>query len=504
MFSLPHNRRNAVHFGIVMLALIVVAMTSAAALIVNDPFVPWLVIATLFAGVIGIYLLRRPVLALYVALFLYLLPTVVQIESNVLGVAMFVAFALALLAWLLHATSQRQPILWNWVYILLAVYIVWCAVTLVWAPDIVAGRREMIAYGLGFVLLFLIANQVRSLNGIDGLMRVLAMIGWILVLLSMKAVLFDGYQLGERLRVMDMNANGLGIVLILMVPGVIWPVLRSSGPRRNFLMALSVIYILCTVVLVALSGSRGSVLSLIAVLLAFGFWRPLRPWALVGVILVACMLATVPFLFDTLVNRTLQQEGGAFGGRAVLWEGSMLLLEDHPWTGVGVGNGPYQLAAYVASLGGGFSDELKVSSHSPLLQVGIDTGFVGMFVYLSMCVVAVWQFVRLHGRLYIRSTALSVYFPIVLCVTVGFLVPWLKGGGMQSSPIFFVMLALLVIPSQVSLAFYSTSNRSTDTLVRAPQHFFNRLPWKDPHGGSLRAQNITTNEGEVNARRQLP
>ncbi len=483
MFSLPHIRRNAVHFGIVMLALIVVAMTSAAALIVNDPFVPWVVIAALFAGVLGIYLLRRPVLALYVALFLYLLPTVVQIESNVLGVAMIVAFALALLAWLLHATSQRQPILWNWVYILLAAYIVWCAVTLVWAPDIAAGRREMLAYGLGFVFLFLIANQVRSLNGIDGLMRVLAMIGWILVLLSMKAVLFDGYQLGERLRVMDMNANALGIVLILMVPGVIWPVLRSSGPRRNFLMALSVIYILCAVVLVALSGSRGSALSLIAVLLAFGFWRPLRPWALVGVMLVACMLATVPFLFDTLVNRTVQQEGGAFGGRAVLWEGSMLLLQDHPWTGVGVGNGPFVLPEYVASLAGNglilesdFSKRVQLSSHAPLLAVGIDTGFVGMFIYLSVLVVALRQFVQFGRRLNKRSMALSVYFPLVLGITVGYLVSWLKGGGMENTSTYFVLLALLVIPSQLALAFYSTNCRSTDTLMRAPQQFFNRLP----------------------------
>lgn len=491
MFSLPHNRLNAVHFGIVMLALIVVAMTSAAALIVNDPFVPWLVIAALGTSVIGMYLLRRPLLALYVALFLYIFRALVPIEPIVEAVAVNGAIALALLAWLLHAPSQRHPIFWNWVYVLLAAYIVWCAVTLWWAPDIVAGRKQLAMYGHGFVMLFLIANQVRSLKAIDGLMRVLAMNGWMLVLLSIKAVLFDGYQLGERLRVLDTNENTVGIVLILMLPGVIWAVLRSSGPRRSFLMALSVIYVLSTVVVVALSGSRGSAISLIAVLLAFWFWRPLRLWAFVGMMLVACMLATAPFLFDTLANRVLQEEGGIFGGRAILWEGCMLLWQDYPWTGVGVGNGPLALPAYVAPLVSDFSVGLKKSCHSPLLAVAIDTGFVGIFIYLSVLVVALWQFVRFGGRLNTGSTPLSVYFPIVLSATVAYLFSWLKGGGMEHTSTFFVLLALLVIPSQLSLAFYSISNRSTDTLVRAPQHFFNRLPWKDPHAASLRAQNIT-------------
>ena len=163
---------------------------------------------------------------------------------------------------------------------------------------------------------------------------------------------------------------------------------------------------------------------------------------------------------------------------------------------MGLGNGPLQLSEYVATLTSNFNNRLVVASHNPLLEVALDTGLLGALVYLTICVVTFWQFVRLHGRLNMRGTALAGYFPMVLCITAGYLMSWLKGGGLENNPTFFLLLALLVIPSQLSRDFYSTTNRSTDTLARAPQHSFNRLHLPDPHGPSLQAEDITWNEGK--------
>jgi putative inorganic carbon (hco3(-)) transporter len=212
------------------------------------------------------------------------------------------------------------------------------------SPDnLIEGRKKLVAYCLGFIMLFLIGNQVRSLEAIDGLMCVLVMIGWILVIAGFWSLLFTDYQFGNRLKVFNMNEGALGYYFTITLPGVIWPVLQSSGHRRRLYMALSVVFILCAMILVLASGGRGSSISMVIMLLAFWFWKPLRPWGMMGGVLVAGMLIAAPILLASLNNRANDNWGTKIGDRELLWIASVHLIEDHPLTGMGVGNGPFEL-----------------------------------------------------------------------------------------------------------------------------------------------------------------
>jgi O-antigen ligase len=466
------ERRPLGRGAIVVLVLVLPAGAGAGLLLWNSPLGLLLAAAGACVAAIVLFLLQRPVTALYVALFLYIYP--VGLRPGELDLAYTIAangtLALALCAWIFHAPCQPRPVLWNGVCFLIALYIVWAGVTLLWAPDLIVGRKKLVAYCIGLILLFLIVQQVRTLRAVDGMMRILAMIGWIVVIAGVATLLINGYHPGDRLKVLEMNENTPPLYLVLALPSVIWTVLRSSGAKRNLYMVLSIVYILSTLILVLLSGSRGGTLSLVVMLLAFWCWKPLRPWGIVGSVLVACMLASAPFLLDALSNRALDDWGNEVGGRDQLWKASLQLIADHPLTGVGVGNGPFELTPYIAALTSDFDQRNDLPSHNPLLEVGCDTGLFGILLYASICGSALWRFFHYRGPWYLREGPLASYFPMVLCTGASYLASWSKDGGLENHPTFFMLLALLMIPSQLSDSCALKAGRPVDALrIGAPR-----------------------------------
>jgi putative inorganic carbon (HCO3(-)) transporter len=439
--------------SILALGLILPAVAIAGLLLWNDPLVLLLVGGGACAAAVALLLLLRPLIALQVALFFYLFPTGLRpVEAPLaFDVAANGTIVLALCAWLLHAPAQRQPIHWSTVCLFIVLFILWASVTLLWANDLIEGRKALVQYGIGLILLFLVVQQVRTLRAVDGVMRVIGMIGWITVISGVLTVLLTDYHPGERLKVMDMNENILGVILIIMLPGVIWPVVRSSGARRRFYMVLSIVYILCTLILVLLSGSRGSSLSLVIMLLAFWFSKPLRPWGKMGAVLMIGMLTAAPFLLASLEARSTDNtSGNELGGRDILWLAGWHLIQDHPLTGMGVGNGPYGLRPYILELTDHYAKDFELPAHEPFLEVGCDTGLIGMFLYVGILGVALWEFFHSRDRWYMREGVLASYFPLVLVCAVSYLASFIKGGGLENHPTFFLLLALLIIPSQLS------------------------------------------------------
>jgi putative inorganic carbon (HCO3(-)) transporter len=441
--------------GVIVLVLTMSA--GAGLLLSSDPGILLLMAGGACATAIALFLLQRPLLALYVALFPYLIPfglipfgRLPTEFDYAYTIASNGAIGLAVCAWMLHAPLQRRPIRCNSVCLLIALYIVWACVTLLWAPDLIEGRKRLVGYGIGLTLLFLIVQQVRTVEAVDGLMRILAIVGWLLVTAGLWTLLLAGYHSGARLKIFEINENAVGYFLTLGISGTIWPVLRSSGLRRRLYMVLSILFILCALILVLASGSRGSALSMVIMLLAFWFWKPLRPWGIVGGVLVACMLTAAPFLLDALTNRSTEGGGNQLGGRNILWEASLQLIADHPLTGAGVGNGRFELHHYIAPLTSDYDHRNDLPSHNPLLEVGVDTGLFGMFLYTSIWVSGLWQFIYHCGSWYMRKGALAAYFPLELGVAAGYFLSYIKDGGMENHPTFFALLALLIIPSQLS------------------------------------------------------
>ncbi|MBQ0819728.1 O-antigen ligase family protein [Microvirga terrae] len=453
--------RDAFRSQSVLLFLVLSAGGVLALLVSNDPRAPWLFSAGLCGIAIGYFLFQRPLTTLYIALFLHLTPTGIRFDDRIFDPIVHLTTALALASWLSNTVAHRRPITWNMICVITALYMSWGIVSLLWAPDIVEGRKKLVAYAIGFLLIFLITNQIKSLRALDGLMRVLRLNAWIIVIGGIYAALLGNFTLGDRLKVLNMNENALGMVLLLMLPGVIWPVFRSEGVKRRLMLTVSIAYVLFTVVLVALSGSRGSTIAVVIVLVTFAFSRPTRPWGMIGVFIVIGAVLGAPFLEGGLSKRFMEGEGGNLGGRAELWDASRLLIYDHPLTGAGIGNGAALLPQYVQEVS---NDPYKLGratypSHNPILEASTDTGLPGMSIYLCLYASAVIQFVRSRRRACAREKALLPYFHVMFGVALAFLIAAMKSGGLEAQPTLFLLLALLVIPAQ-----FSYRTRVSETL----------------------------------------
>jgi len=204
---------------------------------------------------------------------------------------------------------------------------------------------------------------------------------------------------------------------------------------------------------VAISGSRGSAISLMVTLAAFWIWRSTRLWGKLALLITILALIFAPSIFTTLVERFAVVRGDtALGGREVLWEAAWQMIQDHSLGGVGIGNAPYEVVSYLEadiSLIGRESSAI----HNPILTIWSETGIPGIFFYLGILMSAFYSF----GTQYLKfrklqSNSLKLYFALVSSVTLGYLVSWIKGGGMQSDFTYFLILALLILPSGFDVA----------------------------------------------------
>lgn len=422
------------------------------------PEAPLVLIALAAGTAIAIVLVHQPFLTLCIALVARMLPDQFRFEP-VYSVAGYALVVLALAAWGLEVATRRRRMVVDEVTVLFAIYIAWSTVTLLWAADPMKGTRWLGTYVIGWALMFLAINQVRSLRDIDGIMRVLEFLGWLNILMGLWVIATKGIDFGHRLKVFNANENQYGIFLLLFLPGAIWPVLRAEESRRRTRMLLSIAYIACTLMLIALSGSRGSAISLVLLLLAFWFWQPTRPWARVGAGIVLVILAVAPVMFEVILRRFETHEVEAFGGREILWQASTTLINDFAWTGVGAGNGPQALHKYIASLTSYYNYRSDLPGHNPFLEVGIQSGYLGMLLYCAAIFAASIRFARARTRPLLRDGPMRGYFPLVLAAAIGYAISWVKSGGMENDPSLFLLLALLLIPSAMEEA--SAPDRTT-------------------------------------------
>ncbi len=421
------------------------------------------------AATVGLVLcVKKPVWGLYAALIVVLLPTGLlpaTVHSNLnRGLTVF-AFGV----WLISVLVRRRTITWTLSTSFMAAFVIWGMVTLLWADNLDAGTNEIQVYALRLALFFvLIPNEIRTSDSLDGLMRTLALSGWMLVLAGLGTLLLEGYTPGSRFQILEMNENGIGMLALVTLPGILWGVIRASGHQRTVRALFSYAFIGAALVLVALSGSRGSALSFAITLLAFSAWRATRSWATLGLVLVVVALILMPALFSTLTAR-FQVEAGdtVLGGREAIWLATLQVIREHPWGGVGIGGARYAVLPYVILLRsiGGSQD---VSIHNPLLATWAGTGLSGIALYLGVIVSAAWSFAASYRRcLRGGRRDLIPYFAVIWAVFLGYMVSWFKAGGGETGFSYFLMLSLLVIPSRLLADSMVGRQEGTQVVVQA-------------------------------------
>lgn len=437
--------------GLIGLAIMASLVAGASRLIYPSPFSPLIVGGAVAAIAIVVAWLRKPVWALYAAIFVGLLPEGL-FPDHILSILNRSFLLIALGVWLLDTIARRRRIAWTGTALLMLGFLVWGTVTLAWVPNLDLGIERVVQYAVRLTLfLFLIVNEIDTKESLDGLMRTLALNGWVLVLAGVGTVLFQGYEPETPLLVLGMNMNQFGVSLIVTMPGVLWLAMQASGRRKALGMSLSVVFILLAFILIVLSGSRGSAISLLTTLLVFWFWKPTRPWGKLGLLILAVAAVGAPFIFSTTLNRFVEEAGGILGGRLAIWQATWLLIQDHFWFGVGIGNARYAVLSYLGLFASLLGIEER-SIHNPVLAIWAETGIPGLLLYLGVLGSAVWLFLR-QWRRYRETGArfLASYFALVSSVFMGFMLSWIKGGGMEYHRTYFLMLALFLIPSHLDI-----------------------------------------------------
>jgi putative inorganic carbon (HCO3(-)) transporter len=422
----------------------------ASFLLIPLPFAPLIILAGLIGCIFLFFCLRKPVLALYLAIFVVLLPRSL-IPDEINSILNRIAAMLALGVWVIELIKNKQHIIFTLSTGLMLSFIIWSAMSLTWGANQEEGLTVVQTYALRFILfIFLISNEIKTKNDLEWLMNILALSGLLLVLVSLGFIIRQGYIPGTRLQVLEVNENELGINLLITVPGVLWWAMRPSKQYWTIKKGLAGLFLLLVIALTGFSGSRGSAISLGITLIALLIWKRTRPWGIFSVIIIGLILILIPSIFTTTIERFLGRYPGEspFGGREFIWPAGMILIKEHMLTGVGIGNSSSEIISYMLKNGAPWIKYNPVPLHNPVMVIWAETGFPGLLLYLGVLISAIFSFIFEYIRTKkIGFTNLLIYFELVAAMTIGYLVSWIKGGGMETSFSYFLVLSLLIIPT---------------------------------------------------------
>ncbi len=408
---------------------------------------PLYVLGLIVITAVFVFWLWRPTWALYTAIFIVFLPSGLMsasLQSTLNRSITIVAFAI----WLFDTIIQRRKILFNSTAILMLAFIAWSLMTFFWVQNLDAAKIILQVYIMRFLLfVFLIPNQMRTLKSLNGLLFTMAASGCVFLLISMVSLIQQGYTPGMRFKAYDVNENEAGLLTMVMMLGILWMASRTWKHSQTLRTVIAGTFIAVSMAFIALSGSRGSAISLFITLLVFLFWRSSRPWGNFGFFILLVAIIILPTLFTTTIQRFMNTSDTLLGGREALWLAAWRVICEHPIRGVGIGGSAYAILPYLGMLPseGGIEG---ISAHNPILVVWSETGILGITLYLGVLVSAVGLFVKQYWR-YKKldpHEKFTPYFALVASVFSGYMASWIKGGGMQTGYIFFLLIALLLIP----------------------------------------------------------
>ncbi len=357
-----------------------------------------------------------------VCLILFMVPIEegVILESDI--TALKVLAVVVLMGWFFEWATGRRKIVVPKPLVLAAVLFIGIGFTsILWAEDAEVALIRWFSLTLLVGLAFLLLQELDSVRRLR--IAVLANLGGAVVASALTFLNFQ--QFGDR------SASGRFAAFlgesaggeVQAVGAGTFPVLLGLGFSYSLLTALSLrgIYrvlwgsLAGTLVLAALlSGTRGFVIAalgaLLVVLVMGRRWLRLNDKLALVVVLLFSAVAAVRVLPAELVERVSSSPVALFdvddqaSGRVDIWKAYLVMIADHPFTGVGIGNGPvvYEEArAESVSRGWGsthtarptLNDPLR-DAHSSYLSVWAELGTLAFVVFLLALFSLVRGFVR--------------------------------------------------------------------------------------------------------------
>jgi O-antigen ligase len=302
-----------------------------------------------------------------------------------------IAIALLYLAWLTRARSaafgpRRSR---NQAIVPVLLLLLFYTLSLLVAGDATLGFFQVWSLLEACFLYFYISNAVTSREDVLFIVRLL-LIGLILEDVFMLAQAgglvgdIGGWGLKARTEYFGTNrvsgtivsANlAAGYIAMIMALAFVVPFAKVR-PTYKYLATISLI---TSTIPLVLTLSRSGWVSFCVSVTFIALFRGRVPWKAVFGLVAVVLLLAVPFS-KVIGDRLSTDDNGAFEGRMPLNRVALLIIADHPITGVGANNFPLVMDSYAAR--GGLLGEWLYTVHNAYLLIWSETGIGGLLAFL--------------------------------------------------------------------------------------------------------------------------
>ncbi|MBV8087915.1 MAG: O-antigen ligase family protein [Chloroflexi bacterium] len=194
------------------------------------------------------------------------------------------------------------------------------------------------------------------------------------------------------------NPNEIGGTLALLLPVALGLALFGSRPKLRWpAVAASVFMGLVLMLTASRSGLLGAAAAVLLLLVLrwrrFAFGLPL-----IGAGVAAGILEIGPSRIAQSLLALDTATGSSGLGRLEVWDRAWSMIQDFPFTGIGLNTFPLILDTLYPLFSVG-PDAQVAHAHDLFLQTAVDLGVLGLVCFLSLLLVAAYSLVRSRGEL---------------------------------------------------------------------------------------------------------
>lgn len=240
------------------------------------------------------------------------------------------------------------------------------------------------------------------------------------------------------------NANTFGFLLITVLP--FWISLALWWDKLYIRIGAGIMAVIFSVATL-LSNSRASIVGFVAALFTFSVWTKKLKYFILAVGLMLIVVYSIPQLRE-LATLAFRLDRGT-SGRTDIWKQTILMIEDHPLLGVGMGNFRTEYFNYYRNgWERGFFGYLS-HAHNFILTMIAEIGILGIFFIVAIYYIPMRACVRsMKASRNLKEKA------IVRAITAIFIAYYansiFEGGGillearMYADIIFWILLVLIL------------------------------------------------------------
>ena len=288
--------------------------------------------------------------------------------------------------------NRKRLSIRTWADLPVLVLLVMSGVTLLISIDPHRTREQLMRLWVGIGLFYSVINWVNSTSRLRLLARLTILTGLLLAILTPFITGWDenfllSYSsfyryfpmLTQNLANPNVIAGSLGLYFVLCF-GILTHGWLELDRGEKFFVITCLVF---TGLLLFLTQSRGAILAAVLSCLFVASFTFKRGW-----VIFICIISLIIFLFERGIWYSFINfiTGGTtisgIQGRIEIWSRAIYMLEDYPFTGIGMGLfGPVADTLYPFYE---YSTQTVEHAHNLFLQVGVDLGIPGMVAWLAI------------------------------------------------------------------------------------------------------------------------